>query len=189
MFNPTESDHINSRCRLADEHGDGPSAKTNGSIRGAVETDQPEIAQFCAHGVRMAGDRDIDAQASPGVEPTNEQRDTTVTWIAQDGETVVGVISLRVQPSGVARIAELCIAADRRGTALTVELLTFGLRYCRNTGILKVVLSTHLPQEEAWQWLGECGFDFSRHRHRNGRNVMEYYLNLYQKPDCEQTTT
>lgn len=179
---------IGSRCPLAEEHVSGPSAKTGWSIRRTVDADQPEIARFCAHGVRMADDHDINAQVCLSARPANDQGDTTVTWIALDGETVVGVISLWVQPSGVARVTELCIAPDRRGTALTAELLMYGLRYCRNAGILKVVLSTHLPQEEAWRLLGECGFDFGRHRRRNGRNVMEYYLNLYQQPDCEQTT-
>ncbi len=181
--------HISGRCRLADDHGAGPSAKTGWSIRRAVEANQPEIARFCTRGVRMADDHDIDAQACLSARPANDRGNAAVTWFALDGETVVGVISLWVQPSGVARVAELCIAPDQRGTALTAELLRFSLRYCRNAGVLKVVLSTHLPQEEAWQLLGECGFDFGRHRRRNGRNVMEYYLNLYQQPDCEQTTT
>jgi N-acetylglutamate synthase-like GNAT family acetyltransferase len=147
------------------------------------------MTRFQADALVMADDRDIDADTCADTRVVRNEDNACPTWIAENSEGIVGVITLAVSGQWLARVGGLWVDPSLRDSRVPDDLLRQALRFCRDAGILKVVLRTHLPGDEAWTVFHNCGFSITRDRQREGRNVRDFYLDLYKRPECEQPET
>ena len=108
-------------------------------------------------------------------------------WIAEVDRGVVGMV-------GVARAGELVgqirrLRADptcqQKQIALAVKLVQTALDHCRQNGYLKVILNTHFDPYLAVHLLRDLGFCYSRTRTLHGKEILEFYVDLYHRSDRE----
>jgi N-acetylglutamate synthase-like GNAT family acetyltransferase len=115
-------------------------------------------------------------------------------WVAEileDGaegahRRIVGGVAMRVEADEVAHLHCLQIAGDVQDEEHLVRrrLVQMGAAHARNHGSLKLVLHAKVVAEKAAAFLHRLGFEFSRHREeRDGSAALEFYLNLYQRPE------
>ena len=100
-------------------------------------------------------------------------------WVAEAGREVVGMVGLIEERPGVAVIRRLCVAPTWQNTDLTRRLVLAALRHRRCGGALKVILDTPCDSDRAIRLLGDLGFQYTRTRNESGRELIEFYLNLY----------
>lgn len=106
-------------------------------------------------------------------------------WVAEiDGE-VVGTIGV-VHDESIAQIRRLRVRPDLQHTSLASELLDTALKHCRKHGSLKVVLDTKMDPQRAIALLDSSGFQFHRGKQVQGKQVLEFYFNLYRKIEPEE---
>lgn len=175
------------RCRIAEDCNSATLYSGNWSIARVSEVDCPAIDRFRSQGVLIADD-----YAAAGGSCTDLPNDTSKdvechSWIARADNSIVGLLKIVISRSQIAHVSALCVDPRYRDSRLPGDLLGYVLNFCWNAGVLKIVLSTHLPQDEAWTVFGECGYDIARHGRHDGRNVMEFYLDLYKLPACERS--
>ena len=152
-----------------------------------MEADRLKIALFCSDAIVMADDRHTDADVHIDTRVAQNERDARPAWIAEDGERIVGVITLTMSGSLLARVAGLWVDPTMRNSRVPADLLGCALRFCWDAGILKVVLSTQLPEDETWAVFRKCGFNIARDRRRDRRHVRDFYVDLYKLPDCKRS--
>jgi hypothetical protein len=56
------------------------------------------------------------------------------------------------------------------------------IRHAWERGYLKLVVHTHLPPNRPAAFLHDLGFEFSREHSMGTEHVLEFYLNLYERP-------
>lgn len=177
-------------CRLAEVAKSMRFDSANWSIRRASERDRTRLESFRYQGVVMADDRDFAAVRKTDALVVESKLDARDSWIAETGEDIVGFVTL-ILIGERAHVTALCVVPELHCSALAADLLGHALRFCRDAGILKVVLRTHLSEEDAWSQFDECGyrFDITRLRPEGAQNVLEYYLDLYSEPKCERANS
>jgi len=186
---PAWEDRSEIACRPLDDGVSSGPCSADGSIRRATEADRPNMMRFRADALVMADDRDIDADTCADTRVVQNEDNACPTWIAENSERIVGAITLALSGQWLARVAGLWVDPSLRDSRVPDDLLRQALQFCRDAGILKVVLHTHLPGDEAWTVFHNCGFNITRDRQREGRNVRDFYLDLYKRPKCEQPKT
>lgn len=108
-------------------------------------------------------------------------------WVAElDGE-VVGMIGVAREDHHQAEIRRLRVAKTHQHLPIAPVLIDTALAHCKKHGYLKIVLDTRLStQSDALQVLERAGFQHTRTRNPHGKEVLEFYLDLYRKPDNAQ---
>jgi GNAT superfamily N-acetyltransferase len=182
MFDPRDQ----SACRPVGKRNSVLADSIYWSILRVSEADRARILEFRPHAVLMAGEYEVPAVSSFNAPVTGDELTTGHTWIAEAGEKVVGFVSLMVNDLR-ARITALYVETALRNSLLPTDLLGHALRFCRDAGVLKVVLKIHLPEEEVWRRFAACGYvhDITRRRQHGAHHVLEFYLDLYGIPECE----
>lgn len=110
-------------------------------------------------------------------------------WVAEAEGRIIGTIAIDAEDDEVGHIHWLRVAPgwqpDRR---LARALARTAAAYAREKGFLKLVL--HVPGEEAQSrvadYLHLLGFEFSRSRKSDGADMLEFYLNLYERPQLNE---
>lgn len=101
-------------------------------------------------------------------------------WVAEaaNGE-VVGMIGVQQHEPGVAEIRRLRVDAAHRRRGIGAALLTRALEFCRDHGMLKVMLDTFIEREPALRLFEKFHFRHERTRESNGKQMLLFYLDLY----------
>ena len=106
--------------------------------------------------------------------------DSNHFWVAECDGQVVGMIGLQAHEPGVAEIRRLRVARDLRRRGIGSGLLERALKFCQERGYLKITLDTFMEREPAIKLFEKFHFRHSRTRSVAGRDVMHFYLDLYQ---------
>jgi ribosomal protein S18 acetylase RimI-like enzyme len=109
-------------------------------------------------------------------------------WIAEtvgvaDGPAreVIGMVGVQQHEDSVGEIRRLRVRQDFRRRGIGSALVEVALKFCRDRGYLKIALDTFMEREPAVKLFEKFHFRHSRTRNVMGKDVMHFYLDLYQR--------
>lgn len=104
-------------------------------------------------------------------------------WVAQvDGE-VRGMIGVASDETHTAEIRRLRVAPPFQHTDLGPRLLQTAIAHCKHHGYLKVRLDTRFERDAALGMFDKSGFEHTRTKSLHGKDLLEFYVDLYRKDD------
>ena len=109
-------------------------------------------------------------------------------WVAEtaaetDGRAgeIVGMIGVQHHEDNVGEIRRLRVRQDCRRRGIGSGLIETALKFCRDRGYLKIALDTFVEREPAIKLFEKFHFRHSRTRSVAGKDVLHFYLDLYQR--------
>ncbi len=153
------------------------------TIRSYRPTDHAAVSDLYEKGL-LAGSHDFNDTAADldFMQEAYFSQEKDHFWVAElDGE-LVGCVGL-VHEENIAQVRRLRVVGALQDSPLAVRLLDTALRHCRQHGALKVVLDTRIDAERAISLLQTSGFQFSGGKQIQGKEVLEFYFNIYRKPE------
>lgn len=106
-------------------------------------------------------------------------------WVAEVDSTVIAMIGLARDEGPTAEIRRLRVEHDWQNTSIAEKLVQTALQHCRHHGYLKVVLDTRVQQGKAQELFEHAGFHHTRTKNLHGKDLLEFYLDLYRSPRKE----
>lgn len=103
-------------------------------------------------------------------------------WIAEAEGQVLGMIGVASDDEHTAEIRRLRVHPEYQHTDIAPALLKTALAHCKRHGYLKVVLDTHFSRDAAVDLFDHLGFQHTRTRSVQDKEVLEFYLDLYRQP-------
>jgi ribosomal protein S18 acetylase RimI-like enzyme len=102
-------------------------------------------------------------------------------WVAEvDDAGVVGMIGVQGHEPGVGEIRRLRVAEQHRRRGVGSALVETALKFCQQCGYIKIALDTFMEREPAVKLFEKFHFRHSRTRSVAGKEVLHFYLDLYQ---------
>ncbi len=152
------------------------------SVRVAKAADRPNILSLYPHGLNQAAGTDtlhLISQLINAPDP-NPNR----FWIAEMDDRLIGCVILSTADSNVAHLFGLCVesASDAREAVLK-RLGETAVADAWEAGYLKLVIHTDHPPEKLSGTLHQLSFEFSREAWLDGTHVLEFYQDIYHRPD------
>lgn len=165
------------------------------AVRPATPQDVESVIAFLLNAGPMASPVEAELSSGPG-EPSgdgeeenplfSEERGFWV-WVARrDGDEsgpLAGSVTLRRLEQSSAQMSGLYVAQDLRGMGIGHLLVQESLRFCSENGFIKVLLDTFKDQTRAIHLFERVGFQLSRKKESQGKESLEFYLDLYRRPD------
>jgi ribosomal protein S18 acetylase RimI-like enzyme len=94
---------------------------------------------------------------------------------------IIGMIGVQQHEDNVGEIRRLRVRQDFRRRGIGSALIEVALKFCRDRGYLKIALDTFMEREPAVRLFEKFHFRHSRTRNVMGKEVMHFYLDLYQR--------
>ena len=108
-------------------------------------------------------------------------------WVAETtaapAREVVGMIGVQQHEDNVGEIRRLRVRQDLRRRGIGSGLIETALKFCRDRGYLKIALDTFVEREPAIKLFEKFHFRHSRTRTLNDKEIMHFYLDLYQRDE------
>lgn len=104
-------------------------------------------------------------------------------WVAQLHGQIEGMVGVASDEPHTAEIRRLRVAKAYQPSDLGRMLLDTAIAHCKHHGYLKVRLDTHFERTEALTMFDHAGFDFTRNRSVHGKELLEFYVDLYRRED------
>ena len=106
-------------------------------------------------------------------------------WVAEapisNGPEVVGMVGVQHHEEGVGEIRRLRVRTDMRRRGIGSKLMESALKFCQDRAYLKITLDTFMEREPAIKLFEKFHFRHSRTRAVGDKEVMHFYLDLYQR--------
>lgn len=155
-------------------------------IRSYRQHDQPAVARLYTQGLLHGRPSRHDTAADLDfIEMAYFSQPHDHFWVAEVDSLVVGMIGVVGDGTFAAQVRRLRVDPAWRQTPLAQSLLRTALDYCRQQNYLKVVLDTRLDPELALTLTSASGFQYARRKTIHGRDILEFYVNLYQSGESE----
>jgi len=107
-------------------------------------------------------------------------------WIAELNGQVLGMIAVITQREHCVEIKRLRVQKDWRNTTVAARLVETAMEHCRHYGNLKVVFDTRFDPDNdpspVVKLLDRQGFQYTRTKNVHGKDLLEFYLDLYRQP-------
>lgn len=108
-------------------------------------------------------------------------------WVAEaraqtPGE-VVGMIGVQHHEDDCGEIRRLRVRTDWRRRGIGSALIEKALKFCQEHGYLKITLDTYVEREPAIKLFEKFHFRHHRTRVVGGKEILHFYLDLYQRSD------
>jgi hypothetical protein len=166
-----------------------PTTADRARIRSYRPIDRAAVIELERFGVLPGGGP---ADRSPAdlddMEATYFSQPESHFWVAQDNNRLVGMIGLIEREPHVAVIRQLRVARGWEDTGLCRRLVKTALRHSWLSGAVKVIIDAPCDANRAIQFLGQLGFQYTRARARDGRELVEFYPTLYARPHDAATS-
>jgi ribosomal protein S18 acetylase RimI-like enzyme len=94
---------------------------------------------------------------------------------------IVGMIGVQQHEDSVGEIRRLRVRHDLRRRGIGSGLVETALKFCQQHGYLKITLDTFMEREPAIKLFEKFHFRHSRTRSLSGKEIMHFYLDLYQR--------
>ena len=107
-------------------------------------------------------------------------------WVVEDpdhDDLLVGIVGVRRHSESQAAVRRLHVHPERRMLGIGSLLLREALRFCHDQGYVKIVLDTQEDQTAAIALFTRFGFRLNRVKEAGGSKKLEFYIDLYYKPD------
>lgn len=105
-------------------------------------------------------------------------------WVAELEGKVVGMIGVvRDDEQSLGEIRRLRVDPDWQNSSVGATLIEVALAHCKHHGWLKVVLDTRFERNVALDLFSRFGFKHNRSRNVHGREMLEFYLDLYRRDE------
>ena len=158
--------------------------QTKFRVRGFTPDDHIECRKLY-HDGRIGGtaaDNDS-ALDIDDIESAYMKSDGNHFWVATlpDGR-IVGMIGV-MKADGTGEIRRLRVCAEHRRRGIGSALLETALRFCQTANYLKVALDTFVEREAAVKLFQKFHFRHGRTRPYAGKELMDFYLDLYSPED------
>ena len=101
-------------------------------------------------------------------------------WVAQAQDQVIGTIAVAHEVEHTAQVRRLRVDKTWQTSTVASDLIKTALRHCRHAGYLKVVFETRFERSAALDLFQRLGFHYTRARSVFDKELLEFYLNLYQ---------
>ena len=156
------------------------------SVRTFTPNDQPIVSQLYTDGL-LAGQI---AANDTGADIENIQQaylddETSHFWVCESEGRVLGMIGVAMDQEHTAEIRRLRVDPQWQTTPIPAKLLATALEHCNQHGFVKVVLDTRFDSESVLELFEKFGFQHSRTRNVQGKELFEFYLDLYRQPRPE----
>jgi len=107
-------------------------------------------------------------------------------WVAEIGGRCVGMIGVASDEDHTAEIRRLRVARDLQNTGIAARLLETAIAHCKHHGYLKIRLDTRFEKDEAVGLFDRVGFQHTRTRSTPGKQLLEFYFDLYRSKDDDE---
>ena len=104
-------------------------------------------------------------------------------WVAEIDGRVLGMIGVARDLEHTAEIRRLRVDPQWQQTSIAAKLLETALTHCRDEGYLKVILDTRFDPDAVLDLFEKFGFQHTRTKAMQGKDLLEFYLDLYRKDD------
>ena len=104
-------------------------------------------------------------------------------WVAEVKQEVVGMIAVTSDEEHTAEVRRLRVAKTHQKSDIPATLLKTALDHCRRHEYLKVRLDTRFERTDALSLFDKVGFQHTRTRTVQGKELLEFYLDIYRNPD------
>jgi len=105
-------------------------------------------------------------------------------WVAEDQEgIVVGMVGVLAMDRGVGEIRRLRVDPAHRRRGIGQKLMEAAVCFCRDRGYVKIMLDTFIDREPAIGLFQKFNFRHSRTRKIGEKELLYFYLDLYQKDE------
>jgi N-acetylglutamate synthase-like GNAT family acetyltransferase len=176
---------MNTHASSSDGYEHGHSFDTF-RVRSFQATDQQQVMQL--HAATAPGGF-VDCDCAAKIEEIEEQyfrRPQDHFWVAEALGRIVGTVAMYVHDDNVAHLYCLRAVDESVDHPIRKGLVRVAASHAHHHGCLK--LAVHAPDRQvdigrAAEFLHRLGFEFSRHREVEKRSVLEFYLNLYERPE------
>jgi N-acetylglutamate synthase-like GNAT family acetyltransferase len=155
-------------------------------VRSFRPTDRPAVLRLHA-AAAPSGFVDCDCATNiDQIEETYFRRPQDHFWVAESHGRIVGTVAMYVRDDNVAHLHCLRAIDDSADHHIRRGLVRVAASHAHHHGCLKLVV--HAPDTQvdigrAAEFLHRLGFEFSRHRQIKQLPVLEFYLNLYERPE------
>ncbi len=96
-----------------------------------------------------------------------------------DDSKVIGMVGVQNIDLHTAEVRRLRVDPDFRNHGVGTRLMEQALAFCLDRGYLKVILDTRIDRIPAIKLFEQFGFQLNRTRDVQGKEVRDFYLNLY----------
>ncbi len=152
-------------------------------IRGYQDADQTDVAALFETGLLAGALAPNDTGADvDNIRLAYFDHERHHFWVAEFRGTVVGMIGVNAEDEDTAGIRRLRVHADHQAGPLSAALLQTALNHCARHGYLKVRLDTRFERCDALEAFERVGFKHTRDRNVPGKEVLEFYADLYRQP-------
>ena len=100
-------------------------------------------------------------------------------WVAEYKAWIVGMVGVQRISDNSAEIRRLRVRDSYRRKGIGTKLMQHAISFCREKQFLKVVLDVRIEREPAIRMFDTFGFLQGRERDLNGRQLRDFYLDLY----------
>lgn len=107
---------------------------------------------------------------------------TSHFWVAEIDGKVVGMIGVSREQQHTAEIRRLRVEKQWQQSPIAARLIETALAHCKRHGYLKVVLDTRFERDAAMDLFDRFGFQHTRTKAMHGKDLLEFYLDLYRQP-------
>jgi len=105
-----------------------------------------------------------------------------LAWAVVVGGLQIGLIEIHQEGRHVARIKTLRVHPEWQQASVLARVVDDIHRHCWNQGYLKLILDSGAAPPAVRHMLERRGFQLVRHRCVEGREILEYYVDLYFDP-------
>jgi N-acetylglutamate synthase-like GNAT family acetyltransferase len=107
-------------------------------------------------------------------------------WVAESSGDVVGMIGVAAEQEHTAEIRRLRVDRDYQNTSIAAQLIETAVAHCKQHSYMKVVLDTRFEQGAAVDLFDRFGFQHSGTKPVHGKELLEFYLDLYRQSKPEE---
>lgn len=154
-------------------------------VRTFDPADQHDVTRLYSEGLLQGQPAPNDTGAD--VENIHEayfDQDRHHFWVAEVEGQVVGMIGVASDEPHTAEIRRLRVDGDYQNTLIPARLLETAVNHCKHHGYLKVRLDTRFERDAAMDLFDRIGFQHTRSKNLHGKELLEFYLDLYRDPDA-----
>jgi len=187
MIDPPTNDPPESSPVTTNEPDAGPPADDL-EVRPAGLADQPAIAGLYTQGIDegLVPSNDTGADIDHLASSYLGEDGLSGFWVAELGGRIVGMVGLLRMSDDAAELRRLRVDSRHRRRGIGTRLLEQAVAFCQHHGYLKVVLDVRIDRGPAISLFEKFGFKHARTRAVDGRELMDFYLDLYKEPEMDR---